>query len=245
MAPCLLVTGFFPHSLSYNALHPISLKLSPRSQPQSLPRWERTSAPGPSKWASQTRVCQGGSTDFLCRSFSGFPFPNKLLQSSLRFKISPSVPTDLPSIEWPSSMWKDFVLHSFLPGALSCPNFFIILSLFFFFRPTHLPRSCLVLLEVWDLLPLFSRCSERMVQYVDVVLMHMWKKVWSTSYSSAICPLPYNQSLLRVNCPGRGWGLCDRQVQWCSQWTIPSVFLLLYIPVSLNVDWTPWLSFCI
>ena len=48
------------------------------------------------------------------------------------------------------------------------------LSFSFFFYPTQLCEDFLALLEIWSLLPAFSRCSVRVVPHVDVFLMYLW-----------------------------------------------------------------------
>ena len=52
----------------------------------------------------------------------------------------------------------------------------ILLSLFFssFFCLTQVRGELLAFWEVLDLLPVFSRCSIRVVPHVDVFLMYFW-----------------------------------------------------------------------
>ena len=66
------------------------------------------------------------------------------------------------------------------------------ISYFLFFLSFILP-SCVgiffVLLGVWGLLLVFSRCSVRIVPFVDVFLMYLWGEVNSiSSYSSILTP---------------------------------------------------------
>ena len=79
---------------------------------------------------------------------------------------------------------EPFLFFSSLPGLQSCPS-----SSIFFFFPFILPgyeEIVLVLWGVWGLLLVFSRCSVRIVPFVDVFLMYLWEEVRSMSFYSSI-----------------------------------------------------------
>ena len=83
-------------------------------------------------------------------------------------------PLSLPVKGLPS-VWKPFLCHSSHPVAQIPSRFFSFLLFFsFFFCPTQLCGNFLALLEVWGLLPAFSRCSVRVFPHVDVFLIYLW-----------------------------------------------------------------------
>ena len=73
-----------------------------------------------------------------------------------------------------------FLLHSSLP-TMQVPSQFLSFAL----CQTQLHGGFLALSEVWDLLPVFSRCSMWITPFVDIFSMFLWEKVSSSSYTSA------------------------------------------------------------
>ena len=165
----------FPYSLGCGTPHPSPLRLSPCSQPQSFPQlWPsklEPQHPAPthlSGWVSQAVECQAVAP-IICAGLSPLCPPESgcctLLQGSkapaLSWLVSLLV-RGLPSVP------KTFLCHSPLPGG-QVPFWFLSLSFFsFFICPTQLCGDFLAFLEVWGLLPAFSKCSVRIVPHVDV-----------------------------------------------------------------------------
>lgn len=88
-----------------------------------------------------------------------------------------------PWIRWRLRGWVPFLFSSSLSGAI------LSLSFFPFVVPTYV-EGFLPLIEVSVFLPMFSRCSVKMVLYVDVFFfMCVWEKVSMMSPSSAILTL--------------------------------------------------------
>ena len=82
-------------------------------------------------------------------------------------------------------------LHLQLPTRVASP-LFVILVFFSFFISFFLVvrRFFLIFLSVWRLLQILSRCSMRMVPFVEVFLMHLWGAMNPTSsYSTVLTPL--------------------------------------------------------
>ena len=117
----------------------------------------------------------------ICVSLSVLPFPNWLLYFSPRLWGFPSIPADF-SISQGASQCADYILLSQLPprsaGLILIP--FSFFSLFFSFCFAQLHGGFLPFLNVWGLLPAFSRCSVRIVLHVGFCfffLMYFWEKV--------------------------------------------------------------------
>lgn len=82
-----------------------------------------------------------------------------------------------------SRMKEHFLFHSAFPRCRNHPD-----SFFFFFFPFILPGYLVVFivaLITWDL-PVFNRCTLRIIPYVDLFLMYLWEKVISMSFLYAI-----------------------------------------------------------
>ena len=162
--------------------HSTPLRLSPCSQPQSSPPGLTTKAQAsahsphlPQRWVSQAGECWVGGTDHVCRSLCTLPSVNRLLCSPLRLQSSPSVPADLLASKGTSQCVENFTLSQILHRSTGSVLIPFSLSLFFFFFFSlfsfALSRDFLAFLEVWGLLPEFSRCSMRIAPHVDVFLM--------------------------------------------------------------------------
>ena len=144
-------------------------------------------------------------TDHLCRSHSVLPSTDQLLGSPPSPQSSPSVPADLPAREGASSGVGIFSHLSSLPGT-QVPSCFLSssFSLFLSSIPPGYMGIFLGLFGVTGPLLVFSRCSVRIVPFVDVFLMCLWGEINSTSsYSSAILESqPYKdfkQDLAHIN----------------------------------------------
>ena len=75
-----------------------------------------------------------------------------------------------PTSDGTSRVLKHFLFHSTFPE-VQVPSRFISLSFFFLLLSYTVTWRFLDLLEVWGLLPAFSRCSVRTVPHVVVFLM--------------------------------------------------------------------------
>ena len=75
-------------------------------------------------------------------------------------------------------VWKLFLLHNSLPE-VQVLSLFFCLCFFFFLLPYPGTWGISCLLEVWGLLPTFSRFSVGVVSHVDVFLMYLWGRRWS------------------------------------------------------------------
>ena len=160
------------------------LRLSSCSQPQSSPwgliseAW--ASAPSPhspqrtSRQVSQAGECWSAPILFVGFSVLCPPHPHccTLLCGSKAPPFPASEEASFPSV------WKLFLLHSYLPDA-QVPSLFFCLYFFFFLLPYLVHGEFLVFWEVWGLLPAFSRCSVGAVPHVDVFLMYLWRGRWS------------------------------------------------------------------
>ena len=133
--------------------------------------WDQEPTTAPPSWKHACGLCTCTppvSTDGLCEFLSANllpPSPLKL-QSSSVMADPPASEGDLPVFENLSA----FTTPS--QGYRSCLDSFLFSS--FFFCPVQLCWDYLALLEVWGLLSVFSRCSERVVPHVYIFLMYLW-----------------------------------------------------------------------
>ena len=218
--------GFFPDSLSCGILTPSGCLHAVNHNPlpgvwplKPKPQDPAPTCPGKQKSVSGWGVLVG--TNPLCRILSALPSARLLLHSPLRLQNSPLSPPvrGLPSV------WKLFFLHSSLPE-IQVPSQFLCLFFFpFFFCPTQLCGDFLAFLEVWGLLPAFSRRSVAVDAHppVDVFLMYLWGRRWSP----CLTPLPSSPNsafafflslLFRV--PG------SLMIHQFSQWKLTSKLML-------------------
>ena len=113
------------------------------------------------------------------------------LHSPLIPRRSLSIPADFPTVRECFWVWRPPLTFSF-PQGLLVP-FLIPLFLFFFFLSLILPSGegiFPIFLGVWSLSLMFSRCSLRIVPFVDVFLMYLWGETNSTSSYSSILTTP-------------------------------------------------------
>ena len=176
------------HSQLWSSSLPFPQAVS--SQPTAVPSPSLLSKPSPcAHWQTPISGCcvQCCGMDHLFRSHSVLPATNVLMGSCPSPWSSPSVPAALPASEGHPQMWKPLLSFSSPPGAqvLSC-----FLSSSFFLLPFVLLGYVgifLVLFGVRGPLLVFSRCSVRIVPFVDVFFMCLWGESNSTSsFSSAI-----------------------------------------------------------
>ena len=205
VAPCFYGgPGFFhEHSWLWSSLL-LSLQavsLQPTAVP-SLCLLSKPHVPEPSLHPQyQTHISgwgvQGCGMDPQWRSYTVLPATDRLLQCPLSPQIFHSVPADLPASEGAFlSVGTSPLLQVPPKRCRSHPVFSFLLFFFPFFILPGCLGIFLVLLGVQGPLLVFSRCSVRIVPFVDVVLMYLWGEVNSTSSYSAI--LTPHQEVLKV-----------------------------------------------
>ena len=135
------------------------------------------------------QVLQAGK--YLLTSISGLnsvlSSEHLLLCSSLRFpELHPILTRE------GVSKYGGTSLPSQLPPRCTGPTPISLSSFPYFFCPNLLCGDELAFLEVWGLLPAFSRCPMEVITYANVYLMYLWGRRWSpclTSLSSSLCLL--------------------------------------------------------
>lgn len=116
-------------------------------------------------------------------------------------QISPFVPTLLFTYEGASPGVGTLTFLQFLQGHRYHPLFLFFFPLFFSFIHSVTWGFFLVPLGVQGPLLEFSRCSERTVQFVDVLLVSLWEEMNSTcSYSSVLTPVSFSFTLYFRSC---------------------------------------------
>ena len=120
---------------------------------------------------------QSYSVDHACSSYFVLPSTDHLLHSPLIPWKSFSVPADFPTVREFFWVWGPPLIFSFLPVLLS----FYDSSFLFSF----------ILLGVWSLPLMFSKCSVGTVPFVDEFLMYLWEVTNSTSSYSIIWTPPH------------------------------------------------------
>jgi len=136
-----------------------------------------TPSPLPGVWPPKLKLqhsvptCPGGQANNYLRLESA----NRHWLSVQDFPLCPlhtALSSEAPKL--PASclcQWGDFiVLETFLPSQLPHRGSSSFAYIYFFFCPTQLCGSILASLEVWGLLPAFSRCSVGVMPHIDVIL---------------------------------------------------------------------------
>ena len=108
--------------------------------------------------------------------------------------VIPKLPL-MPTVRRFSIAWKLLLFHNSLPRTALHPYLKSFVFIFIFiFCPTSFWRDWFTFLGIWDPLPVFSYFVE--VALHAELLMYLWEKVISLSYSSFILGLPWKKYLM-------------------------------------------------
>ena len=143
-----------------------------------------------------------------------------LLKFPQKFFSVPAVFSTVRKFFW---VWGLPLTFSFPPGLL-VP---VLIPLFLF--SSYILPSCdrifLVLLGVWSLLLMISRCSMRNVPFVDVFSMYLWGVMNSTSSYSTILTPPSKTSFILLSLLPESSPLME--LERAEMWISPNFELLL------------------